>query len=219
MLSKLLPRTSGPSRRALRRLQPSRAVPPLPAVIIGVEPEDAQLLDELLASASFEEVQQKTQRLALAGGVTPALLDASEKLLKHAEEDKEAPAELVGSLQSVTDLLRNTLEALERLRPKSELADALVQLDVTTAAGRQQALDLMAAAFAPTTGKVDRLEFIEDLVFFTESGAEQDAAFVAAYGEGRVDLGGMSLAQAMEQRAEGRARMKSLVDLASGFAS
>jgi len=90
----------------------------------------------------------------MAGQVTPSLLAANEALLARATRDAQVP-EMLQSLTAVRDLLSQTLEAIERLRPKSELAEALTVLDASLPEQRSEAERLMLAAFAPSGG-VDR---------------------------------------------------------------
>ena len=189
----------------------------MPEPITGVAVEDAQTLDSILAAGAWDDVCSRVRELAFAGQVTPSLLAANEALLARATRDSAVP-ELIQSLTSVRDLLANTIEAIERLRPKSELAEALTALDPAVPAERSLAEQLMSAAFGPD-GNVDRLDFIEDLVFFCNSGDEQDAQLLAAVADGSVDLGEHKLADVMTVRRQGRERMKALVDIAATFAA
>jgi hypothetical protein len=150
----------------------------MPDPIQGVAIEDAQTMDSILSAGAWEDVCSRVRELAMSGGVTPSLLAASNALLERATRDAAIP-EMLQSLTAVRDLLAQTLDAIQRMRPKSELAEGLTSLDPAVPAERALAEQLMAAAFAPGGG-VDRLDFIEDLVFFSNSGDEQDAQFLAA---------------------------------------
>ena len=111
-----------------------------------------------------------------------------------------------------------TLDALSRLAPKAKLAESLTALDPGVPSERAQMLELMALAFAEG-GMVDRVDFVEDMVFFLKSADEQDAGLLAAVAEGRVDLGDMKLEDVMLVRRQGRDRMSAIVDMAAAFAS
>ena len=67
------------------------------------------------------------------------------------------------------DLIKATLEALARLAPKSQLAESLTALDPNIPSERALMKELMDLAFDVNTGSVDRLDFIEDMVFFIKS--------------------------------------------------
>lgn len=80
------------------------------------------------------------------------------------------------SVEAVTALLRQTLDVVRHVAAKSALADVLLSVDSTTPAGAEQAVQLMREAFAATgPGAVERVEFIEDLVFFCQQQDAQDA--------------------------------------------
>ncbi len=121
------------------------------------------------------------------------------------------------SLSAVTELLGATISAMQRLAPKAKLAESLTALDPNIPEERESMRELMALAFA-YDGAVDRLDFIEDMVFFLQSADEQDAGLLAAVAEGRVDLGDMKLEEVMLVRRQGRDRMSAIVDLATGMA-
>jgi hypothetical protein len=127
------------------------------------------------------------------------------------------PATPRQSLSAVTELLGATISAMQRLAPKAKLAESLTALDPNIPAERESMRELMALAFA-YDGAVDRLDFIEDMVFFLQSADEQDAGLLAAVAEGRVDLGDMKLEEVMLVRRQGRDRMSAIVDLATGMA-
>jgi hypothetical protein len=113
-------------------------------------------------------------------------------------------------------LLTATLEAMARLAPKAKLAESLTALDPNLPEERALMLELMRLAFAKE-GMVDRVDFVEDMVFFLKSADEQDAGLVAAVAEGRVDLGDMKLEDVMLVRRQGRDRMSAIVDMAAGM--
>ena len=69
---------------------------------------------------------------------------------------------------SVVELVTATLEALARLAPKAKLAESLTALDPALPDERALMQELMALAFAKE-GMVDRLDFIEDMVFFLQA--------------------------------------------------
>ena len=50
-----------------------------------------------------------------------------------------------------------------------------------------------------------------------QSADQQDAAFLAAVAEGRVDLGDMKLEEVMLIRRQGRDRMDAIVNMATGM--
>ena len=72
-------------------------------------------------------------------------------------------------MSAVVDLIKATLEALARLAPKSKLAESLTALDPNIPSERALMKELMDLAFDVKTGSVDRLDFIEDMVFFIKS--------------------------------------------------
>jgi hypothetical protein len=123
---------------------------------------------------------------------------------------------LAQSLTSVVGLLTATLEAVARLAPKAKLAESLTALDPNLPEERALMLELMHLAFAKE-GMVDRVDFVEDMVFFLKSADEQDAGLLAAVAEGRVDLGDMKLEDVMLVRRQGRDRMSAIVDMAAGM--
>ena len=173
-------------------------------------------MDSILSAGAWEDVCARVRELAMSGGVTPNLLAANNALVDRATRDGAIP-EMLQSLTAVRDLLAQTLDAIQRMKPKSELAEGLTSLDPGVPAERELAEQLMRDAFAPGGG-VDRLDFIEDLVFFSNSGDEQDAQFLAAVMEGKVELGEHRLEDVMAVRRGGRERMKAYVDMASGYA-
>ena len=116
----------------------------------------------------------------------------------------------------MVDLVKATLDALSKLAPKAKLAESLTSLDPNLPSERAQMLELMELAFAET-GSVDRIDFLEDMVFFVKSSDERDAAFLAAVAEGKVDLGDMKLEDVMLVRRQGRERMSQIVDMITGF--
>ena len=119
-------------------------------------------------------------------------------------------------MTAVVDLVKATLDALSKLAPKAKLAESLTSLDPNLPSERAQMLELMELAFAET-GSVDRIDFLEDMVFFVKSSDERDAAFLAAVAEGKVDLGDMKLEDVMLVRRQGRERMSQIVDMITGF--
>jgi len=199
-------------------MQPARSLlGGIPDPIAGFSVETAQTLDSILAAGAWEDVVVRVRELAVGGALTPELLAANEALLERAKRDKALP-DLIQSLTSVRDLLRDTLAAVERMRPKSELVEALTALDPSVTAERALIDQLMADAFSEG-GAVDRLEFVEDIVAFCNDRDEDDARFLAAVVEGRLDLGTHALEDVMTVRRAGRSRMKALVDIASCFAA
>ena len=72
-------------------------------------------------------------------------------------------------MSAVVDLIKATIEALSRLAPKSKLAESLTALDPNVPSERALMKELMDLAFDVNTGSVDRLDFIEDMVFFIKS--------------------------------------------------
>lgn len=184
----------------------------------------------------------QVRSLATEGQLQPGVLVAAEKVLANALATGGPDSEIVRvrsflelqrtaeisasltlsrvpslqSLTSVTELLRATFDALARLAPKAKLAESLTQLDPDNAEERALMMELMGLAFAKE-GMVDRLDFVEDMVFFLKSADEQDAGLLAAYAEGRVDIGDMTIQEVMEIRRAGRARMSAIVDMAASF--
>ena len=73
------------------------------------------------------------------------------------------------SVSAVVDLIKATIDALARLAPKSKLAESLTALDPNVPSERALMKELMDLAFDVNTGEVDRLDFIEDMVFFIQS--------------------------------------------------
>ena len=120
------------------------------------------------------------------------------------------------SVAAVVDLLKATLEALSKLAPKAKLAESLTGLDPNLPSERALMLELMDMAFSET-GSVDRVDFLEDMVFFVKSSDERDASFLAAVAEGQVDLGDMKLEDVMLVRRQGRERMSQIVDMVGGY--
>ncbi len=102
----------------------------------------------------------------MEGALSPGVLVAAQKVMAKARADPTAPPEMLQSLESVTELLMKTLDALEKLRPKSELAEALTELDPTIPEERAQMQALMKAAFAKD---VDQVDFMEDMVYFVQA--------------------------------------------------
>jgi hypothetical protein len=68
----------------------------------------------------------------------------------------------------VVDLVTATLEAMARLAPKAKLAESLTALDPNIPEERALMLELMEMAFCEA-GMVDRIDFIEDMVFFLKA--------------------------------------------------
>lgn len=118
-------------------------------------------------------------------------------------------------MASVVELLKATLEALARLAPKAKLAESLTSLDPNIPAERALMKELMDLAFDAETGFVDRVDFMEDMVYFVQSSDERDAGFLAAVAEG-LDLGGEKLEDIMLVRRQGRDRMSQIVDMLYG---
>jgi len=56
------------------------------------------------------------------------------------------------------------------------------------------------------------------LIFFCNSGDEQDAQFLVAVSDGRVELGEHKLEDVMAVRRAGRERMRLIIDIAATFA-
>ena len=178
----------------------------------------------------------------MEGRLAPGVLAAAQKVLANAQANPSTDPDVLRvraprasdspqcadarscahpraqSLTSVTELLVATLDALSRLAPKAKLAESLTALDPGVPEERAQMLELMALAFAEG-GMVDRVDFVEDMVFFLKSADEQDAGLLAAVAEGRVDLGDMKLEDVMLVRRQGRDRMSAIVDMAAAFAS
>jgi hypothetical protein len=102
---------------------------------------------------------------------------------------------------AVVDLLKATLDALSKLAPKAKLAESLTGLDPNLPSERALMQELMDLAFAET-GSVDRIDFLEDMVYFVKSSDERDAGFLAAVAEGQVDLGEMKLEDVMLVRRQ-----------------
>ena len=185
--------------------------------IVGVSIEDAQTLDDILSAGGWEDVQQVIRALALEGTLRPGVLAAAKKVLGKATADATCPPEMVSSLTAVVDYLERTFEMLARMKPKAELAEALTELDPTDPGQRARMVELMRAAFS--SGSVDQVEFMEDVVHFVNSADEQDAAMLAAVAEGKLDLPeGASLPDIMAARREGRTRMAAIADMASNMA-
>lgn len=73
-------------------------------------------------------------------------------------------------------LLQQTMDVVRHVAAKSQLADVLLSVDTSTAEGAALAVQLMRAAFSDEgPDGVERVEFIEDLVFFTNQQDAQDA--------------------------------------------
>ncbi len=119
-------------------------------------------------------------------------------------------------MTAVVDLLKATLDALSKLAPKAKLAESLTGLDPNLPSERALMQELMDLAFAET-GSVDRIDFLEDMVYFVKSSDERDAGFLAAVAEGQVDLGEMKLEDVMLVRRQGRERMQQIVDMCYGY--
>jgi len=166
------------------------------------------------ARCSPSDASLEVRSLAMEGTLQPGVLLAAKKVLSRASADASAPVEMVNSLTSVVELLTKTLEALEALRPKAELAEKLTELDPAVPRERAAMLSLMQAAFAKDVNQID---FIEDMVFFVKSADQQDAEFLAAVVDGRIQLGEHKLEDVMAVRRQGRERMSTIVDLASGL--
>ena len=120
-------------------------------------------------------------------------------------------------MTAVVDLVKATLDALSKLAPKAKLAESLTGLDPSVPSERALMQELMDLAFAEGTGSVDRIDFLEDMVFFVKSSDERDASFLAAVAEGQVDLGEMKLEDVMLVRRQGRERMSQIVDMITGY--
>ena len=185
--------------------------------IVGVTVEEAQILDSILSAGAWEDVQGAVRSFAMQGALSPGVLAAARKVLAKSQADPTSPPEMVASLTAVTDYLEKTFELLERMRPKAALAEALTELDPDEPVQRVQMEALMRAAFAPSGG-IDQVEFMEDIIHFCNSADEQDAEFVAAVAEGRLDLQGTPLADVMAARRQGRTRMAAIADMATNMA-
>ena len=120
-------------------------------------------------------------------------------------------------MTAVVDLVKAMLDALSKLAPKAKLAESLTGLDPSVPSERALMQELMDMAFAEGTGSVDRIDFLEDMVFFVKSSDERDASFLAAVAEGQVDLGEMKLEDVMLVRRQGRERMSQIVDMITGY--
>jgi len=188
------------------------------SALLGGDAESVAVLDEILSAGGWEDVQATVRQLATEGRVTPALLSTARAALERAQAGPpgETQAAVAASLGAVVQLVEATLGALQKLAPKAALAEAVTQLDPEVPSELAQIKALFATAFAG--GGVDRLDFVEDMVFFLQTADEQDAGLVAAVANGEVDLGGATLTEVMAVRRAGRARMDQLVSIATGMA-